>query len=115
MEPFNFFKPLHSWEVNDFEVRLLQNNDSLEYETVDKANFKTISKGLFDLGDNTSEQMVSSLKECRVMIGTDGETSFLRPFHTLKLDNYDIYLVEGADDLYGIFFVIQQNLAHSTH
>jgi hypothetical protein len=60
---------------------------------------KTIYKGTFDISVKTREQMISSLKKCRVMIGEEGKPIFSYNYCTWNLENKDINLIRGADDL----------------
>jgi len=96
MEPIQH---IYSWNVNDYEVRLFQEQDSLRYETVDITSREILFKGSFDFKEMTTEKMVSCLKKCRVMIEDNGSAIFSQQYHTWNIDDKDIHLISGNDNL----------------
>jgi len=99
MEPANYLTPIQLWNVNDFEVRLFQNSDYLEYETVDNRDGKAIYKNSVNINGKTAEQAIPILKNCRIIIGEKGDVNFCHNYHTWNVNNCDVQLIKGADDL----------------
>ncbi|HRD55585.1 MAG TPA: hypothetical protein PLC42_04220 [Parachlamydiaceae bacterium] len=91
----------HSWYVNNFKVRLLQEHDSLAYETINTINGNFIYKESFDeyLKITPMEQLISSLKNRRVMIKDNGSAAFSYHYLNSILDDKEINLIRGTDDL----------------
>lgn len=97
MEPISSV-PLHVWSVNGFEVKLIESEDSLEYETVNAKDLQPICKNSFDLQNNTKEQIVSYLKKCHVMIEPDGHANFFYNFCSWNLENKEIHLLNKGNN-----------------
>jgi hypothetical protein len=107
MEPI---QPIYSWNVNDYEVRVFQEQDSLEYETVDIKTGKFFFKGFVNFKGVTLEKMLSRFKNCRVMIEDNGSAKFLQRYHTWDLNNYEVNLIKGSNDLiWDVFCNLTQN------
>ena len=89
----------HIWGVNGFEVRLLQDRDTLAYETVDATSKHIISKGSVDLDGNTIETMIYPLKNSQALIEENGSVNFFRKYQTWNLDDKEVSLLYGENDL----------------
>ena len=92
-------QPIYSWNVNGYEVRVFQEQDYLEYETVDIKSGKIFFKGFVNFKGVTLEEMLSRFKNCRVMIEDNGSAKFLQRYHTWDLNNYEVNLIKGTNDL----------------
>jgi|GEM_PF-5477355 len=93
----NLLTPLntiHLWNINDYEVRLIQNHDQLFYETFDTLDKKVVYKNSIPLNASTSELVIPLLKNCRIRIGEDGKVCFLKNYKLWNVNDYDVNLIK---------------------
>ena len=88
---------IHQWNINDFVVSLIREQDSLKYKTTDKdqkeicTNYIEISK------EENLEEMISYLKGSSVLIRDNGHVNFCSIYNTWETiaaeESLDISLV----------------------
>ncbi|MGZ3633290.1 MAG: hypothetical protein ACXU9U_02690 [Parachlamydiaceae bacterium] len=94
MEPISSV-PLHVWNVNGFEVRLIESEDSLGYETVNTADLQTVCSAPLDLYGKTKDRIVSYLKECRVIVSEEGKPAFFPICQKWDFENKEVHLLRN--------------------
>ena len=88
---------IHQWDINDFVVSLIREQDSLKYKTTDKDQ-KEICTNYIEISEEENlEEMISYVKGSAVLIRDDGYVNFCSIYNTWETiaakESLDISLV----------------------
>jgi hypothetical protein len=100
---------VHKWHINDREISLFRRDNELRYEMLNHSNGQ-ITKDKIDVPEFFSiEDMISYLKACEVVLESNDELGFSKPYSKWSLDNAEICLLRVRDELvWQIFDRIQK-------
>lgn len=95
---------IQTWVVNDIAIHLIKEQNLLKYETISILGEK-LKTDTIPLPPNSDlDQIITDLKKCKTLLDTEGSPVFVESYKRWEVDNQEIDLVHGDQDLLWLIY-----------
>lgn len=95
---------IQTWIVNDIAIHLIKDQNILKYETISISGEK-LKTDTIPLPPNSNlDQIITDLKKCKALLDTEGSPVFVETYKRWEVDNREIDLVHGSQDLLWLIY-----------
>lgn len=95
---------MQTWIVNDIAIHLIKDQNLLKYETISISGEK-LKTDTIPLPPNSDlDQIITDLKKCKALLDTGGAPVFVETYKRWEVDNQEIDLVHGDQDLLWLIY-----------
>lgn len=95
---------IQTWIVNDIAIHLIKEQNLLKYETINSSGEKLQTNTIPLPPDSNFNEVIDDLKKCKALLDTDGAPIFVERYKRWEVDNQEIDLVHGHQDLLWLIY-----------